>query len=301
MIAIDLGSNTLRIVKFDCETLKKTDEFEKTVRTADKLYLTGIISKEATQRIIDAIIEAKEKIDFDDDIEAVATAAFRKAENAKSVIEEIKTKTGIEFKIISSDEEAVFTVYAVKHRLIQLGKKAEKFLVADIGGASTELIMYHKEGVVTESFDIGIVTTAQQYKSKESMLIGIRRKISSMRIFIDDIYELFGIPKEFVATGGTPTTLAALKLGLTYDTYDPEKINGTVLYPVDLDEALRKLESLSFKKREEIVGEGRADLITAGIHILKELLKVSGFDEVTVCDDGLREGVALINCQKKLG
>jgi len=54
MIAIDLGSNTIRIVKWDCKENKKVAEFEKIIKTADKLVETGEISEDAVKRIIDA-------------------------------------------------------------------------------------------------------------------------------------------------------------------------------------------------------------------------------------------------------
>ncbi len=37
MIAIDLGSNTLRVLEYDCTTRKQISEYEKTVKTADGL------------------------------------------------------------------------------------------------------------------------------------------------------------------------------------------------------------------------------------------------------------------------
>ena len=58
MIAIDLGSNTIRIVKWDCEKNEKIAEYEKIIKTADNLVNTKEISKEALKRIIEAINEA---------------------------------------------------------------------------------------------------------------------------------------------------------------------------------------------------------------------------------------------------
>jgi exopolyphosphatase/guanosine-5'-triphosphate,3'-diphosphate pyrophosphatase len=47
MIAIDLGSNTLRLLEYDCTSVKKISEFEKIVKTADGLAEHGIINNEA--------------------------------------------------------------------------------------------------------------------------------------------------------------------------------------------------------------------------------------------------------------
>ena len=299
MIAIDIGSNSLRVLKFDCENFKKVFEFEKIVRTADNLEKTKVISNEAIQRIIDAINEAKTKIDFSNEsIKAVATAAFRKALNAKEVVDEIKEKTGIKVDIIDGETESFYSASAVEHRLKKLGLDSKRFLLADIGGGSTELIFKKNSDLVAQSFDFGIVTIAQKYKTEEKILYGIKKHLEDVKIFLKDVYELMGKPKRFIATGGTPTTIAAIKLGMDYESYDSDKINGVVLFPIDLDSALKKLLLMSAKERAKIVGVGREDLIIAGVLILKELMKTAGFDEVLVSDDGVREGVAIEECKR---
>jgi exopolyphosphatase/guanosine-5'-triphosphate,3'-diphosphate pyrophosphatase len=103
-------------------------------------------------------------------------------------------------------------------------------------------------------------------------------------------------PNSFVATAGTPTTVAAMKLGFNYETYDASKVNGTSLQKTELDFYLKKLLSMPFEEREIAVGTGRSDLIAAGILIYKQLYTLLEFDSCVVIDDGLREGVALEAC-----
>jgi len=110
------------------------------------------------------------------------------------------------------------------------------------------------------------------------------------------MYATKGEPNAFVATAGTPTTVASMKLGFNYETYDANKINGTILLKNDLDFYLKKLLDMPFDKREIAVGTGRSDLIAAGILIYKQLYTLLDFNECVVVDDGLREGVALQSC-----
>jgi exopolyphosphatase/guanosine-5'-triphosphate,3'-diphosphate pyrophosphatase len=87
MIAIDLGSNTLRVTKLDCQSGKFVADFEKIVKTADMLESTGVIHHEAVDRVIYAIKEAQKKINFSDiEIKAVTTEALRRASNAQEVL-----------------------------------------------------------------------------------------------------------------------------------------------------------------------------------------------------------------------
>ncbi len=297
MIGIDLGSNTIRVVKIDCNSRQKVAEFEKIVKTADNLVNTKVISDEAIKRIIDAINEAKQKIDFNDEIKAVATEALRKAKNSKEVIKKIKEATGIEFKIITPEEEAIFTALAVENCLENKCEiEAKSFFLVDIGGGSTELILKHKDVVVSQSFPIGIVTFTQKYKTPEAIKYAIKKEASKFKEFIDFAFSAYKKPKIFTASSGTPTSIAALKHGLSYKTYNPEIVNCTKITIKDLDYWLNKLMKMEMKKREELVGVGRGDLIFTGIYIFKEIFKLAKYEECIVCDDGVREGVALSGC-----
>ena len=298
MIAIDLGSNTLRVIQLDCEKSQYICEYEKIVKTADGLADTGIVSDAAVERVIAAILEAKTKIEFDKHrLKAVTTEAVRKATNAKEVLEKIKQETGVDFEIISGDEEARLTLLAVKHRLAQLHYASKNFVAVDIGGGSTELIFHYEDEVIARSFPIGIVTVAQTYKTLENIQKSLPDAMLSMEKFCAEIFATKGHISSLVATSGTPTSVAAMKLGQTYATYDASKINGTTLTVDELDFYLEKLLAMPFEKREETCGTGRSDLIAAGILIFKYLFKILECEKCIVVDDGLREGVALEGCK----
>ncbi len=293
VIGIDLGSNTLRVVKLNCSDFTRVCEFEKIVKTGDKLHESGIISNEAKDRIIEAILQAKEKIIFDSEIIAVTTEAFRSAKNSNEILNEIEQKTKIKFKIIDGESEAKFTTLAVKNALKRLNYQDNNFLLVDIGGGSSEIII---DGVISKSFKLGIIPIAQKYKTKENIEKNLEFEFKEIKKFIDESYKKFDKPNFFVATAGTPTTILAMKLGLDYEHYDYKKVSGNKLEINDLDEQLNKLLKVDLKERERLVGVGRSDLIVAGVLIFKELLKITNFNSSIVIDDGLREGVAIAKC-----
>ncbi len=297
MIAIDLGSNTLRVVQMDCKSMKIINEYEKIVKTADGLAQYGVINDEAISRVVSAIQEAQEQIDFTSDIvKAVTTEAVRRATNSDEVLLQIQNETGVAFEIISGDEEAKFTLLAVKHRLSKLQYASDSFVLVDIGGGSTELIFHYENEVISKSFPVGIVTIAQSYETLDTIENALPKEMLEMQMFCAEVYATKGKVNSFVATAGTPTTVAAMKLGQTYACYNAKKINGTSLEIKELDFYLRKLLSLPFEEREIAVGTGRSDLIAAGILIFKQLYSIVEFDVCVVIDDGLREGVALEEC-----
>jgi len=299
MIAIDLGSNTLRVLEYDCDTGRQISEFEKIVKTADGLAKYGVIGNEAIERVVSAIKEAKQQIDFSSSIvKAVTTEAVRRAANSEEVLLRIQEETGVVFEIISGEEEARLTLLAVKNRLFALEHASQSFVLVDIGGGSTELIFHYEDVTITQSFPVGIVTIAQTYGTLEEIEKVLPQEMYKMQHFCSEVYEKYGKVDVFVATAGTPTTVAAMKHGLNYETYDASKINGTSLSVHELDIYLKELLSMPFEQREIAVGTGRSDLIAAGILIYKQLFGILGFESCVIIDDGLREGVAIELCMK---
>ena len=297
MLAIDLGSNSFRVLEYDCKSQRQIAQFEKVVKTADGLAEHGFISDDAVARVIDAINEAKKMIDFSTlHIKAVTTEALRRASNADAVLSKIKKETGVDFHIISGEEEGRLTLLAVRNRLEKLHFASQTFVLIDIGGGSTELIFHYPEETFSKSFPVGIVTIAQSYENLDSIEEALPREMLDMQMFCAEVYATKGKPASFVATAGTPTTVAAMKLGFNYESYDASKVNGTLLKKEELDFYLKKLLSMPFEAREIAVGTGRSDLIAAGILIYKQLYTLLEFTEGVVVDDGLREGVALDSC-----
>ena len=278
MIACDLGSNTFRVVEIDCATKVRLKEFEKIVRTAEGIASSGKINDKAIQRVIAAVDEAKELFDLKD-AKAVATAAMRKATNSDEVLSRIFNKTGLKIEIIDAKEEASYVREAVEAYL------DEEYIIMDLGGGSTELILKDED----VSFDIGIVTMVDKY---DFIKEGIKKEFVAIREFAKSVKK----PQTFVATAGTPTTVASFLQGFDYENYDYKKINGTILTTVQIEDALKQLLEMSEEERIRWVGTGRADLIVAGILMFVEIVNIFGFDEVLVIDDGLREGVALSLC-----
>jgi len=298
IIAIDLGSNSLRILKMDCETKRRVGEFHKTVKTADNLATTGIISDEAVNRVLIALNEAKEALNFSDSkVKAVTTEAIRQASNGDEVLATIKEQTGIEFEIIDGVAEAKYALSATQNRLQILGNSPKSFMLVDIGGGSTEMLFHYGEDKsFSKSFPIGIVTVTQCFKTLPEISSAIPALMNPMRIYHNEVISQYGAVELFIATAGTPTTVASMKKGMLYKTYDSNQIHGTSLTQKDLVEQLGKLLGMKPKERIEAVGVGRDDLIASGILIYDELYNISGFRESMVIDDGIREGVAYSMC-----
>jgi exopolyphosphatase/guanosine-5'-triphosphate,3'-diphosphate pyrophosphatase len=286
--SIDLGSNSFRVLQYDFSQNKVLGECEAVVGTADGLKQTGKVSQEATQRIIEAIKISLQKIDYEPTKAiAVTTSAMRQASNNTEVLQEIEKNTGVLFNIISGEEEARLTLNAMKFALNRENIKEKNFILVDIGGGSTEISVVNGDNELSKSFEYGIVTLSQS-KNLSELLENFKEQI---KYFIDEN----NLDKNLVmlSTAGTPTTIAALKHNLNYETYDSKIVNGTQISMEDLEYYKNYLNSLSKNEADILVGTGRSEYMDAGIEIFKMIFDVFDKQYSIVFDDGLREGVAI--------
>lgn len=317
MLGIDLGSNTLRALEMD-ENFQKIAEYEFIIAAAKNLNITGKIGDEAILNLRKALQTLALKYELKNAL-IVATAAFRKASNAKELFLELKQEFGAEFKIIDAKTEAKLSVLGMKTGLLALGL-SEEFAYCDLGGASCELSF---KGVF-KSFDFGIITFYEKAKPQNlsqkstinkaylkkypQFIQNLKDKKLKLHFLIQDkrlcslafraFDELKEIKKQLakfkakkiVLNSGVPTSLCALKLGLSYEDYDFTKINGKRLRVNDFLKFGIKLWNMRENEAREFVGNSRKNYIVAGCFLLFALFEKQ---KLIVIDEGLREGVCI--------
>ena len=164
MVAIDLGSNTIRACKMELLSsglFECVYSFERIVGSARGLSHTGLAT-DAMERIRTAVAQLCTEASFSSSI-AVATEAFRQAANSAEFFRQIRAEFGIEFNIISGEVEAYLTRLGVENRAKILNLNLESSLLIDLGGASTEISF----GEVNRSFSFGIITALESDKRAE--------------------------------------------------------------------------------------------------------------------------------------
>jgi len=114
-----------------------------------------------------------------------------------------------------------------------------------------------------------------------------------MRAFVRAQFSDLQIPKglQAVAVAGTPTTIAALELGIDYE---QEQIEGFRLTLQTLDAWVERLGQMTLEERSAQKGlePKRADIIVAGGLVLAEALRATGQAELLVSTRGVRYGLA---------
>ncbi|MDO8494480.1 MAG: Ppx/GppA phosphatase family protein [Deltaproteobacteria bacterium] len=230
---------------------------------------------------------------------AVGTAAFRKAQNAGDFVKQVQKECGIKIEIISGEREAALTYGAATHDF------GDNILVLDIGGGSTEMIT--SESAV--SVPIGSVYLTEKYVHTDPISA---EDFGTLSTTIDENLHgwhgnpVRGLPlgdgqgwsdrtrenfRLFVATAGTPTTLAAIDRKMKV--YKHNEIHGSKLSLKTVQNIIADLKSKTVEERKKIPGlePGRADVILAGALLLEKVAQHFGFQEITVSDRGVRWGL----------
>jgi|WetSurMetagenome_2_1015567.scaffolds.fasta_scaffold00012_26 exopolyphosphatase / guanosine-5'-triphosphate,3'-diphosphate pyrophosphatase len=256
---------------------------------------TGKLNSNSIDKSISCL--AKFKADCDSfkatTICAVGTGALREASNSGVFIDKVRQKTGLDIKILTGEEEALFTLQG----MAGLSHNAP-ILAIDIGGGSTEFVL-SADPPLKISIPIGALKLYQQFISidppslpeLEKMRAHISENLSNVLLTIkrDSNFKNASV----LITGGTPTTLAAIKMGMTQ--YDGDKIHGFKLSRSDINSLFGKLISLPIIDRQQIPGmePERADIIISGTMIVLCIIDALDVNEITVSDYGLMEGIVL--------
>lgn len=242
----------------------------------------GLLTPVAIQRTVQALMEfsaiaAKFSVDK---LRVVATAAVRDALNGRELVELAQAKAGLEVKVISGEQEARLSYLGVIKGLAEVPPAA---VVIDVGGGSTEFIWPSGEGrLAVESVPIGAVraTEAELNEQQISLMLGkVLSRVAKAR------------PQKVIGVGGTATTLAAMNLGL--ELYDAAQVHGYSLKKVEVNSWHRKLSAASPDQRKLIPGlqPQRADIILAGVTIMKIILDKLGLEQLMVSETDLLWGL----------
>lgn len=299
--SIDIGSNTFRLLVSETgegASLKKLYICREITRLGEGLAPGKmVINPQAMDRSLKAlsVFSLKLREYGVGGLRAVATSAVRESLNGQDFIRKVEAETGIPVDVISGDEEARLTVGGV---LNSVSFGTPDCLVFDIGGGSTEYI-YIEGGEIRDiaSTGLGVVRLTEKYLGGDT---DTDSDIASLNLEVSETVteSLSSFPRAggdrltLIGTAGTPTTLAAIELGLKK--YDPARVNNFVLTRGMTERTLKTLLSLPKNDRTRVPGleKGREDLIISGISIVLNTMDRFSATSMVVSDAGLLEGVA---------
>jgi exopolyphosphatase / guanosine-5'-triphosphate,3'-diphosphate pyrophosphatase len=299
LTTIDIGTNTILMLIADISAdgkLSTLRDEQVIPRLGKGIDAQRRITPETFDRIRRELQKYKSTAEacLTEKIVACGTSALRDAVNREEFVGFIKKNLGLEIEILSGDEEADLTYRgAVSGFLDEDNRQA--FAVLDIGGGSTELSI-GRGFLATKkiSFDIGCVRITERIlHSSPPALSALDHALIEVRTWGSSLPQL-PTETQLLGVAGTVTTLAAIDVGL--GSYDPNRVNGHHLTLEGIDRTFNELKTQSTSEmihRFPQIQIGRADIILAGIIILRESLVRLGKAGITSSDRGLRHGIAL--------
>lgn len=307
--AIDCGTNSLRLLVADVDpvtgTLEDITREMVVVRLGEGVDRTGLFAPEALERTfatVDAYAETCARLGADA-IRFVATSASRDAANSDLLVAGVERRLGVVPEVISGEEEARLSFRGATGALAR-GLDAP-FLVVDLGGGSTELVLGTREPEHVHSMNVGCIRLAERHLSAEPTGAGeIDLAVRDIREALDAAAKdvPFARTGTLVGVSGTVTTVTAHVLGL--DAYRPERIDGSILAIDDVVAAGDELLVMSRAARAALpfMHPGRVDSIGAGALVWREvMLRVrrevedagGSLDSVVTSEHDILDGIAL--------
>ncbi len=293
---IDIGTNTLLLLIVD-ETGTPVVDLCRFGRLGQGLDATGQLSPDAIERSLEICSEYRRVLGEHGTVRphVIATQALREAKNARDFITPAEVILCAKIEVIAGKREAELAFTAVARTFPELS--GTSYIVVDVGGGSTELITTDGTRVVSAvSVPIGAVRLTERHFSTTAGH-GDPPTRDEIRALDEDIARHLaplvlptGVP--VVATAGTATTIAAMKLALAE--WDPVAVTGLRISPSEVDEILGRLLESSVAERKAIAGvePQRADVVAAGVAIYASVLRRVEAPVMITCDRGIRWGLA---------
>ena len=281
--AIDIGSNAIRllisnvIVKEGKEPqFKKSSLVRVPIRLGADVFVTGIISEENIERMINAMEAFKllMKVHKVERYKACATSAMREAKNGIEIANKILDITGVQIDIIGGKEEASIISSTDLNELIE---GDNSYLYVDVGGGSTEFTVFSKGKIInSKSFKMGTVRLLNNKKTDNKEIFDDVEKWIKK-----NTKNLKGI--SLIGSGGNINRLFKMS----------GRTEGKPISFIYLNAQYQFLKQMSYQERisELSLNPDRADVIIPATKIYLSAMKWSRANKIYVPKIGLSDGI----------
>ena len=295
---IDVGTNTILLLVAELDQdggFRILTDRAEIARLGAGVDRTRSLSAAGVERALEVLRDYVHACrDFGvEEIVAAGTSALRDALNAKSFLARLKHEFKLDLRVLSGQEEAVYSYLAVQKGL-QLD--ARDVLVVDVGGGSSEFI-WAKDGKLHgwASLDLGSVRLTERYLASDPVTRDECERLGravdeSLNKLVSDWGGQISFPV-MVGIAGTFTTLSAVEKGLTH--YSHSEVHGSRLARAEVKRQVELYRARTVAERKQIPGlePKRADVILAGALSIERIMALFNIDEVIVSDQGIRYGL----------
>jgi exopolyphosphatase/guanosine-5'-triphosphate,3'-diphosphate pyrophosphatase len=307
--AVDCGTNSLRLLvaDVDLDRAELTDLTRRMeiVRLGEGVDETGRLAPAALARTIGVLRAYADVITgfAAQSVRMVATSATRDAGNAAEFVGLVSEVLGVAPEVLTGAGEAILSFTGATAELA--ADHGGPFLVADIGGGSTEFVLggavapggarAAESTVHAISVNIGCVRMTERHlRGDPPAAREILAATTDIDAALDAVADAVPVPeaKTLVGLAGSVTTVAALAMGLP--AYDAARIHHARVSAADVHAATLALLSQTRAVRAGIgvMHPGRVDVIGGGALVLDRIMDRFGFSEVLVSEHDILDGMA---------
>jgi exopolyphosphatase/guanosine-5'-triphosphate,3'-diphosphate pyrophosphatase len=234
-------------------------------------------------------------------VRMVATSATRDARNREEFFGMVRETLGVEAEVISGDEEANLSFIGA---VGELDPEDGPFVVVDVGGGSTELVVGTLDGgkanvQAARSVDVGSVRITERCLASDPPTPDEVAQAREMATgILDDAFAAVPVEgvRTWVGVAGTVTTLGAVALELAE--YDPAAVHLSRIPRERLHAVAEELLGMSREERatHKAIHPGRIDVIGGGALIVdvlaRELHDCAGVTDLVVSEHDILDGIA---------
>jgi exopolyphosphatase / guanosine-5'-triphosphate,3'-diphosphate pyrophosphatase len=298
--AIDMGTNSTRLLVADVDgrgreaKLVPVERRTRITRLGQGVDRDRTLQPEAIERTLSVLREYRGVIDEVgvERVRATATSAARDASNRDALFDPTERLLGVLPELLAGEAEARLEFLGATAGLTEPGP----YLVVDVGGGSTELIVGTDEPEALCSVDIGCVRLTEQFlHSDPPTAEELSQAVSVVRDQLADVGRQLPAARHvptLVGTAGTVWTLAAIELGV--DAARSDLIDHFRLTRAAAEEVFRTLATEPVDQRRHNPGlePGRVDVIVGGAIVVVSVMRHWGFDSLLVSEADILDGLA---------
>ncbi len=296
LAAIDCGTNSTRLLISEGSGHQRRvlDRQAIVTRLGQGVASTGQLDPAAIERTAAVLRGYKSAIDSHgaSAVRMTATSAARDASNAEAFFDAAEAAVGVRPELLSGEEEGQLSFTGAT---AELDTADGPFLVVDIGGGSTELIVGTDRVESVRSVDLGCVRLSEKHLvSDPPAPEELSNAIAEVTDELDDLLRdmpLVRSARTVVGLAGTITTVVAVEIGLAE--WDRDAIHHFRLTRAAAEDVFRTLatESLADRIHNPGLEAARADVIVGGCCVLVGLFRTLGIDEMLVSEADILDGL----------
>lgn len=290
---LDLGSNSARLIImqiYQNGSYNLIYHQKESLRLGEGMGDEQLLQPDAMARSYSALKNLAQMCEIMkvDTILAVATAAVRNAKNGMAFLATVEAETGLPIQAISGESEAALGYIGAINTI-----DVTDAVFFDLGGGSTELTLVKNRRIAASiSLPFGAVNLTDQFKTQDKVdKHGLEKLTGYITAKLQKIgwVEPLGLP--IVGIGGTARNIA--KMEQVRKNYPFSKVHNFRIGPIALEDLYHQLTTSSLAQRRRIAGlsSERADIIVAGISVVKCLFDALRGSHLIISGCGVREGL----------